>query len=74
MKELSSKEYYDRVLGSWIGRVAGDFVGAPVELRTYEDIFNKYGDITDYPEPKILDMDWKLRNMNEFFIKLDSFI
>ncbi|MBA7515057.1 hypothetical protein ES705_07095 [subsurface metagenome] len=51
MMELSSKEYYNRVLGSWIGRVAGDFVGVPVELRSYEDILNKYGDITDYPEP-----------------------
>ena len=51
MIELRFKEYYNKVLGSWIGRVAGDFVGVPVELRSYEDILNKYGDITDYPEP-----------------------
>jgi len=49
--ELSSKEYYNRVLGSWIGRVAGDFVGIPVEGRPYKVILDKYGDITDYPEP-----------------------
>ncbi|MFX1570543.1 MAG: ADP-ribosylglycohydrolase family protein, partial [Promethearchaeota archaeon] len=34
-----------------IGRVVGDFVGIPVELKSYEDIKNKYGNITDYPEP-----------------------
>ncbi|MFW9882302.1 MAG: ADP-ribosylglycohydrolase family protein, partial [Candidatus Thorarchaeota archaeon] len=51
MKEISSKEYYNKVFGSWLGRVAGDFVGVPVELRSYESIKEKYGDITDYPEP-----------------------
>lgn len=51
MIELSYKDYYNRVFGSWLGRVAGDFVGAPVEGRPYEVILDKYGDITDYPEP-----------------------
>ena len=49
--EISYKEYYNKVLGAWIGRVAGDFVGVPVELRSYESIKEKYGDITEYPEP-----------------------
>ncbi|MFX1455844.1 MAG: ADP-ribosylglycohydrolase family protein [Promethearchaeota archaeon] len=49
--EISSKEYYNKVFGSWIGRVVGDFVGVPVEARPYKFILEKYGDITDYPEP-----------------------
>ena len=51
MMEISYKEYYNKVLGAWIGRVAGDFVGVPVELKSYDDIKERYGDITDYPEP-----------------------
>ncbi len=51
MNILTSKEYYDKVLGSWLGRVAGDFVGAPVEFQPYSLIKEKYGDITYYPEP-----------------------
>jgi ADP-ribosylglycohydrolase len=51
MLKISSKEYYNKVLGSWIGRVAGDFVGAPVEFRPYSLIKEKYGNITHYPEP-----------------------
>ena len=51
MRTLTSKEYYDRVLGSWLGRVAGDFVGAPVEFQPYSLIKEKYGNITYYPEP-----------------------
>ncbi|MFX0189069.1 MAG: ADP-ribosylglycohydrolase family protein [Candidatus Hodarchaeota archaeon] len=51
MKTLTYQEYYDRVLGSWIGRVAGDFVGAPVEFRPYSIIKEKYGNITYFPEP-----------------------
>jgi ADP-ribosylglycohydrolase len=55
MIELSSKEYYNKVFGSWLGRVAGDFVGIPVEAWRYEDILKKYGDITYFPEPINLD-------------------
>jgi ADP-ribosylglycohydrolase len=55
MMELNSSEYYNRVLGSWVGRVAGDFVGIPVEGWPYENILKKYGEITDYPEPINLD-------------------
>ena len=55
MKEISYKEYYNRVLGSWTGRVAGDFVGIPVELKSYEVIKNKYGEIRNYPEAINLD-------------------
>jgi len=51
MREISSKEYHDKVLGSWIGRVTGDFVGAPVEFMPYYDIKRKYGIITYYPKP-----------------------
>jgi ADP-ribosylglycohydrolase len=51
MYELTSKEYYNKVLGSWLGRIIGDFVGAPVEFMPYFDRKNKYGDITGYPEP-----------------------
>lgn len=51
MKEISYKEYYNKVLGSWIGRVVGDFVGVPVELQGIDFIQQKYGDITNYPEP-----------------------
>ncbi|MFX1488891.1 MAG: ADP-ribosylglycohydrolase family protein [Promethearchaeota archaeon] len=51
MMEISYEEYYNKVLGAWMGRVAGDFVGVPVELMSYENIQEKYGDITDYPEP-----------------------
>jgi len=51
MTKISSVEYYDKVLGSWEGRIAGDHVGAPVEFKPYNDILNKYGDITYFPEP-----------------------
>ena len=51
MLKISSKEYYNKVLGSWLGRVVGDFVGAPVEFQPYSLIKEKYGDITYYPEP-----------------------
>ena len=51
MKELIFKEYYNKVFGSWLGRVAGDFVGAPVEFRPIIDAQAKYGEITNYPEP-----------------------
>jgi ADP-ribosylglycohydrolase len=51
MRTLTSKEYYNKVLGSWLGRVAGDFVGAPVEFQPYELIREKYGEINYFPEP-----------------------
>ncbi|MFX0060281.1 MAG: ADP-ribosylglycohydrolase family protein [Candidatus Hodarchaeota archaeon] len=51
MREISSKEYYNKVLGSWIGRIAGDYVGVPVEFMPYFDIKRKYGKISYYPEP-----------------------
>lgn len=55
MLEITLKEYYNRVLGSWIGRVAGDFVGAPVEMMPYLTKKEKYGEITYFPEPVNLD-------------------
>jgi ADP-ribosylglycohydrolase len=55
MKEITSEAYYNKVLGSWIGRVAGDFVGAPVEFLSYETIKEKYGNIEYYPKPIDLD-------------------
>ena len=51
MYELTSKEYYNKVLGSWLGRITGDFVGAPLEFMPYFDRKSKYGDIIGYPEP-----------------------
>ncbi len=51
MRTLTSTKYYDKVLGSWIGRVAGDSVGAPVEFKPYSLIKEKYGNISYYPEP-----------------------
>ncbi len=51
MKEISREEYYNKILGSWLGRVAGDFVGAPVELKSQKYIKHKYGKISYYPEP-----------------------
>jgi len=50
MLKISSQEYYNKVLGSWLGRVAGDFVGAPVEFQPYELIKEKYGEINYFPE------------------------
>jgi len=50
MKEITSKEYYSKVYGSWIGRVAGDFVGAPLELRPIKTIQRRYGEIDYYPK------------------------
>lgn len=51
MREISKTEYYDKVYGSWLGRVSGDFVGAPVEFMPI--ILRKmiYGDIDYYPRP-----------------------
>ncbi len=51
MLEINFKEYYNKVLGSWLGRVAGDFVGAPVEFMPYSQKKKKYGTITYFPEP-----------------------
>ena len=50
MKELTSEVYYNKVHGSWIGRVAGDFVGAPLELRPVKTIQRRYGEIREYPK------------------------
>jgi len=49
MKNLTPKEYYNKVFGSWLGRVAGDFVGAPLELRPINTIKRRYGEINSYP-------------------------
>ena len=50
MEHLTSSEYYNRVHGSWIGRVVGDFVGAPLELRPIKTINRRYGEIDFYPQ------------------------
>ncbi|MFW9950460.1 MAG: ADP-ribosylglycohydrolase family protein [Candidatus Thorarchaeota archaeon] len=55
MYELTFKEYYNKVLGSWLGRIAGDYVGAPVEFMPYFDKKKKYGNITYFPIPIDLD-------------------
>ncbi len=51
MKEISSAEYEEKVLGSWIGRVVGDHVGAPLEFRPHGEIQEKYGNLSYYPQP-----------------------
>jgi ADP-ribosylglycohydrolase len=51
MYKLTSKEYYNKVLGSWLGRIAGDFVGAPVEFMPYFEKKKKFGNIIYYPKP-----------------------
>jgi ADP-ribosylglycohydrolase len=51
MKQLTSQEYYNKVYGSWLGRIAGDFVGAPVEFKPYKYIKLRYGNIDYYPKP-----------------------
>ncbi|MHA1285620.1 MAG: ADP-ribosylglycohydrolase family protein [Promethearchaeota archaeon] len=50
MKEISLNEYYNKVHGSWLGRVIGDFVGGPVEFLPYSYIKKKYGDLNYYPK------------------------
>ncbi len=50
MREIKLEEYYDKVYGSWIGRVAGDYVGAPLELRPIRTIQRRYGEINYYPQ------------------------
>ncbi len=50
MKEITTDIYYNKVYGSWLGRVAGDFVGAPLELRPIKTIQRRYGEISYYPK------------------------
>ncbi|NVM43793.1 MAG: ADP-ribosylglycohydrolase family protein [Candidatus Lokiarchaeota archaeon] len=49
MKTLTKNDYYNKVFGSWLGRIAGDFVGAPLELRPVNTIRRRYGEINSYP-------------------------
>lgn len=51
MKAISKEKYYNKVLGSWLGRVSGDFVGAPLEFKPYALIRLLYGDLEYYPKP-----------------------
>ncbi|MFO8018333.1 MAG: ADP-ribosylglycohydrolase family protein [Promethearchaeia archaeon] len=50
MKEISFENYTHRVLGSWYGRIIGDFVGYPLEFRPYCYIKRKYGELKYYPK------------------------
>ena len=50
MKEISFENYSNKVLGSWYGRIIGDFVGYPLEFRPYRYIKVKYGKLVDYPK------------------------
>jgi len=67
MKEISYKDYYNKVLGSWLGRVAGDFVGAPVEFRPYSYIKSRYSNLTYFPKP--IDLDYVNDDEMSFLIK-----
>jgi len=50
---VHDEDYYERVHGGWIGRVAGSHLGAPLEFRPYSYIQRRYcsggkSDITSY--------------------------
>lgn len=50
------EEYYEKVHGAWLGRVAGSHFGIPIEFRPYKRIQKKYCDggqseITGYVKP-----------------------
>ncbi|MEJ2248851.1 MAG: ADP-ribosylglycohydrolase family protein [Candidatus Lokiarchaeota archaeon] len=55
MNKISYQDYYNKVYGSWLGRVAGDFMGAPLEFKPYHYIKFKYGNIKYFPKPIDLD-------------------
>lgn len=46
---MNFEEYLRLTYSSWLGKVIGVRLGAPIENWTYEDIKNTYGRITDYP-------------------------
>ncbi len=53
---MNSEEYYNKVHGGWLGRVAGSQFGAPIEFRPYRSITKKYcangtKDMTGYIKP-----------------------
>ena len=50
MKKISFDDYYNRVYGSWLGRISGDFVGAPLEFKPYKYIKILYGNLEYYPK------------------------
>ena len=39
---MDNQEYYEKVHGGWIGRVAGSHLGAPLEFRPYSYIQRRY--------------------------------
>jgi len=50
---MDDQEYYEKVHGGWIGRVAGSHLGAPLEFRPYSYIQRRYcsggkSDITSF--------------------------
>ncbi len=51
MSKIAQKEYYDKVLGSWLGRISGDFVGAPLEFKPYTLNRLFHGNLSYYPKP-----------------------
>ncbi len=57
MKEITKEEYYNKVYGSWLGRISGDFVGYPLEFHPYKFIVKKYGNDLDY-YPKEINLDY----------------
>ena len=44
-------EYYDKVYGAWLGRVAGSYLGAPLEFRPFIYIQKRYKEIKGYVKP-----------------------
>ncbi|TXT61907.1 MAG: hypothetical protein BAJALOKI1v1_1080009 [Promethearchaeota archaeon] len=56
MRRLTKEEYYNKVYGSWLGRISGDFVGAPLEFKPYTLIKLFYGELEYYPKP--IDVDY----------------
>lgn len=41
-------DYVERCYAGWLGKVIGVRFGAPIEGMTYQDILQKYGEITGY--------------------------
>ena len=45
---LTSQEYYNKVLGGWLGRCIGSQLGGPLELRPYFYLQRKYRALNNY--------------------------
>lgn len=46
---MEFKEYYLKTYASWLGKIIGIRLGAPIEGWEYEEIVKTYGEIKYYP-------------------------